>query len=177
MSINDVTAGKHLPEEFNVIIEIPMNADPIKYEVDKNSGTLFVDRFMMTAMHYPANYGYVPRTISEDGDPVDVLVHTPFPLLPGVVVRCRAVGILRMTDEAGGDAKLLAVPIDKSCPLFKHWRSIEDVPEIRLKQMQHFFEHYKDLEANKWVKVIGWGGLAEAHEELMSGIKRYEDHA
>ena len=156
MSINDVTAGKHLPEEFNVIIEIPMNADPIKYEVDKNSGTLFVDRFMMTAMHYPANYGYVPRTISEDGDPVDVLVHTPFPLLPGVVVRCRAVGILRMTDEAGGDAKLLAVPIDKSCPLFKHWRSIEDVPEIRLKQMQHFFEHYKDLEANKWVKVIGW---------------------
>ncbi len=177
MSINDVTAGKHLPEEFNVIIEIPMNADPIKYEVDKNSGTLFVDRFMMTAMHYPANYGYVPRTISEDGDPVDVLVHTPFPLLPGVVVRCRAVGILRMTDEAGGDAKLLAVPIDKSCPLFKHWRSIEDVPEIRLKQMQHFFEHYKDLEANKWVKVIGWGGLAEAHEELMSGIKRYEDNA
>jgi len=177
MSINDVTAGKHLPEEFNVIIEIPMNADPIKYEVDKNSGTLFVDRFMMTAMHYPANYGYVPRTISEDGDPVDVLVHTPFPLLPGVVVRCRAVGILRMTDEAGGDAKLLAVPIDKSCPLFSHWRSIEDVPDIRLKQMQHFFEHYKDLEANKWVKVIGWGGLAEAHEELMSGIKRYEDNA
>lgn len=177
MSINDVTAGKHLPDEFNVIIEIPMNADPIKYEVDKNSGALFVDRFMMTAMHYPANYGYVPRTIAQDNDPVDVLVHTPFPLLPGVVVRCRAVGVLHMQDEAGGDAKLLAVPTDKSCPLFSHWRSIKDVPEIRLKQIQHFFEHYKDLEANKWVKVIGWAGLAEAHEELMSSIKRYEDNA
>ncbi|MGA2778080.1 MAG: inorganic diphosphatase [Steroidobacteraceae bacterium] len=177
MSINDVTAGKHLPDEFNVIIEIPMNADPIKYEVDKNSGALFVDRFMMTAMHYPANYGYVPRTIAADNDPVDVLVHTPFPLLPGVVVRCRAVGVLHMEDEAGGDAKLLAVPTDKSCPLFSHWRSIADVPEIRLKQIQHFFEHYKDLEANKWVKIIGWAGLKEAHEELMTSIKRYEDNA
>jgi len=173
MSINKVTAGAKVPHEFNVIIEIPMNADPVKYEVDKDSGALFVDRFMMTAMHYPANYGYVPQTIAEDNDPVDVLVHTPFPLLPGVVVRCRPLGILQMTDEAGGDAKLLAVPTDAICPLFTHWRSIDDVPDIRLKQIQHFFEHYKDLEAGKWVKVVGWGGLEPAHLELLAGIKRY----
>jgi inorganic pyrophosphatase len=175
MSINEVSAGKLVPDEFNVIIEIPMNADPIKYEVDKKSGALFVDRFMMTAMHYPANYGYVPRTISADNDPVDVLVHTPFPLLPGVVVRCRAIGMLSMEDEAGGDAKLLAVPTDQICPLFAHWRSIADVPEIRLKQIQHFFEHYKDLESGKWVKVIGWLGIAEAHAEIMQGIHRFQE--
>jgi inorganic pyrophosphatase len=175
MSVNEVTAGKLVPDEFNVIIEIPMNADPIKYEVDKTSGALFVDRFMMTAMHYPANYGYVPRTIAADNDPVDVPVHTPFPLLPGVVVRCRAIGVLLMEDESGSDAKLLAVPTDKICPLFAHWRSIADVPEIRLKQMQHFFEHYKDLESGKWVKVVGWSGIVDAHAELMSGIRRFQD--
>ena len=172
MSINDVTAGKNVPQEFNVVIEIPMNADPIKYEVDKNSGALFVDRFMMTAMHYPANYGYVPRTISEDNDPVDVLVHTPFPMVPGVVVRCRALGVLRMDDEAGGDAKLLAVPTDKICPLYAHWKTIADVPEIRLKQIQHFFEHYKDLEPGKWVKVLRWGGADDAHQLIAEGIAR-----
>jgi inorganic pyrophosphatase len=177
MSVNQVTAGKNVPDEFNVIIEIPMNADPIKYEVDKASGALFVDRFMMTAMHYPANYGYVPQTIAADNDPVDVLVHTPFPLLPGVVVVCRAIGLLRMEDEAGGDAKLLAVPTDKICPLFSHWRSIGDVPEIRLRQIQHFFEHYKDLESGKWVKVVGWVGLREAHEEIQDGIRRYRAQA
>jgi inorganic pyrophosphatase len=174
MSINDVTAGNRVPQEFNVIIEIPMNADPIKYEVDKKTGALFVDRFMMTAMHYPANYGYVPHTVAADDDPVDVLVHTPFPLLPGVVVRCRAVGVLRMDDEAGGDAKVLAVPTDDTCPLFEHWKSIADVPEIRLRQIQHFFEHYKDLEAGKWVKIIGWAGVDVAHAELLNGIKRFE---
>jgi inorganic pyrophosphatase len=174
MSISDVTAGKLAPQEFNVIIEIPMNADPVKYEIDKESGALFVDRFMMTAMHYPANYGYVPHTIADDDDPVDVLVHTPFPLLPGVVVRCRALGVLRMDDEAGGDAKVLAVPADEICPLFTKWKSIEDVPEIRLKQIQHFFEHYKDLEAGKWVKVLGWAGIDVAHTEIMDSIARYE---
>jgi inorganic pyrophosphatase len=174
MSVHDVTAGKHVPQEFNVIIEIPMQSDPVKYEVDKQSGALFVDRFMMTSMHYPANYGYVPRTIADDDDPVDALVHTPFPLLPGVVVRCRALGVLRMDDEAGGDAKLLAVPTDDICPLFTHWKSIADVPEIRLKQIQHFFEHYKDLEAGKWVKVLGWSGIELAHAEILDGIKRYE---
>jgi inorganic pyrophosphatase len=173
MSINDVTAGKHVPQEFNVIIEIPMNADPVKYEIDKQSGALFVDRFMMTAMHYPANYGYVPKTVADDDDPVDVLVHTPFPLLPGVVVRCRAVGVLRMEDESGGDAKVLAVPADEICPLFEHWKSIADVPDIRLRQIQHFFEHYKDLESGKWVKVIGWADVDVAHAEILSGIERY----
>jgi inorganic pyrophosphatase len=172
MSISNVTAGNKVPQEFNVIIEIPMNADPIKYEVDKASGALFVDRFMMTAMHYPANYGYVPHTIAADNDPVDVLVHAPFPLLPGVVVRCRAVGLLRMEDEAGGDAKVLAVPADDICPLFTHWKSIEDVPEMRLRQIQHFFEHYKDLEAGKWVRVIGWAGVEAAHEEILAGARR-----
>jgi inorganic pyrophosphatase len=173
MSVHDVTAGKHVPQEFNVIIEIPMNADPVKYEIDKETGALFVDRFMMTAMHYPANYGYVPRTLADDDDPVDVLVHTPFPLPPGVVVRCRALGVLRMDDEAGGDAKLLAVPTDDICPLFTHWKTIADVPEIRLKQIQHFFEHYKDLEAGKWVRVLGWSGIEPAHTEILDGLKRY----
>jgi len=173
MSITKVTAGDRVPDEFNVIIEIPMNADPVKYEVDKASGALFVDRFMMTAMHYPANYGYVPQTVAEDDDPVDVLVHTPFPLLPGVVLRCRPLGVLRMDDESGGDAKLLAVPCDDICPLFVHWKTIDDVPEIRLKQMQHFFEHYKDLEAGKWVKVLGWAGIDLAHAEILGGIKRF----
>jgi len=174
MSIHDVTAGNHVPHEFNVIIEIPANAQPVKYEVDKQTGALFVDRFMMTAMHYPANYGYVPQTVADDDDPVDVLVHTPFPLLPGVVVRCRAVGVLRMEDEAGSDAKVLAVPADDICPLFEHWQSIADVPEIRLRQIQHFFEHYKDLEIDKWVKVIGWAGVDVAHAEVMNGIKRFQ---
>jgi len=174
MSIHDVSAGKRVPDEFNVIIEIPMNAEPVKYEIDKKSGALFVDRFMMTAMHYPANYGYIPQTIADDGDPVDVLVHTPFALLPGVVLRCRAVGVLRMDDESGGDAKLLAVPADEICPLFVHWKSIDDVPEMRLKQIQHFFEHYKDLEAGKWVKILGWFGIDVAHREILDGIKRHE---
>ncbi len=173
MSISDVPAGKNLPDEFNVVVEIPMNADPIKYEVDKDTGTLYVDRFMMTAMHYPANYGYVPQSLSDDGDPVDVLVHTPFPLLAGVVVPCRAVGMLKMQDEAGFDAKILAVPTDKICPLFVYWKTITDVPEIRLRQIQHFFEHYKDLEANKWVKVVGWVGRDEAHQELLAGVEAF----
>ena len=175
MSISNVSAGDRVPHEFNVIIEIPAHADPVKYEVDKETGALFVDRFMSTSMHYPANYGYVPHTIADDNDPVDVLVHTPFALVPGVVVRCRPLGMLRMDDESGGDAKLFAVPTDATCPQFAHWKSIDDVPEIRLKQMQHFFEHYKDLEAGKWVKVIGWVGIDAAHAEILSGLKRYAE--
>jgi len=175
MSISKVPPGDRVPHEFNVIIEIPMHADPVKYEVDKETGALFVDRFMMTSMHYPSNYGYVPHTVADDDDPVDVLVHTPFPLVPGVVVRCRPLGVLRMDDESGGDAKLLAVPTDDICPQFSHWKSLEDVPEIRLRQIQHFFEHYKDLEAGKWVKVIGWAGIELAHAEILDGIKRYAE--
>src|SRR5260221_3599473 len=126
------------------------------------------------ACHYPPNFGSIPKTVAADEDPVDVLVHTPFPLLPGVVVRCRAVGVLRMDDESGGDAKLLAVPADEICPLFEHWKSIADVPEIRLRQIQHFFEHYKDLEAVKLVKIIRLDGVDVAHAEILNGIKRYE---
>ncbi len=174
MSFDRVTPGKKAPEQFNVVIEIPMNADPVKYEVDKESGALFVDRFMSTAMHYPCNYGYVPQTISGDGDPVDVLVITPFPLLAGSVVTCRAIGMLNMEDEAGMDAKLLAVPIDKLLPIYASWQKPEDLHELQLRTIQHFFEHYKDLEPNKWVKVKGWSGPQAAHEEISSGMVNYE---
>ena len=134
---------------------------------------MFVDRFMTTAMHYPCNYGYIPMTLSDDGDPVDVLVVTPFPLTPGVVVTCRPVGVLRMEDEAGGDCKLLAVPGEKVLPMYQHWRKPEDVNPMRLNAIQHFFEHYKDLEPGKWVKVRGWGGPEEAAAEVTSGIAAY----
>src|SRR3954470_1906821 len=174
MSLHLVTPGAKAPQEFNVIIEIPMNADPIKYEVDKESGALFVDRFMTTAMHYPCNYGYVPKTLSDDGDPVDVLVITPFPLTPGVVVTCRAIGVLKMDDEAGGDSKLLAVPIDKILSIYRHWQKPEDMNELRLHQIQHFFEHYKDLEPGKWVKVEGWFGPEDAKEEIISGVAAFK---
>jgi inorganic pyrophosphatase len=174
MSLNSVPAGRDLPNDFNVIIEIPMNADPIKYEVDKESGAIFVDRFMGTAMHYPCNYGYIPQTLAKDGDPVDVLVITPFPLIPGVVVRCRAIGVLKMTDDGGEDSKILAVPADKILPIYKHWQKPEDLNELRLKQIQHFFEHYKDLEAGKWVKIDGWYGPEEAKAEIMAGVEHYK---
>ena len=163
MSLHNVTPGAKAPDEFNVIIEIPMNADPIKYE----------DRFMTTAMHYPCNYGYIPQTLSDDGDPVDVLVITPYALSPGVVVTCRAVGVLMMEDEAGGDAKVLAVPIDKILPIYTHWQKIEDINKMRLNAIQHFFEHYKDLEVGKWVKVKGWEGPESARNEIAQGIKNY----
>lgn len=173
MSLNKVTVGKNAPESFNVIIEIPMNADPVKYEVDKETGAIFVDRFMSTAMHYPANYGYIPQTLSGDGDPVDVLVITPFALMPGVVVTCRAIGILQMEDEAGLDGKLLAVPIDKKCSLYSQWQKPEDINPLTLKTIAHFFEHYKDLEPGKWVKVIGWEGVEAAKQEIRQGMANY----
>ena len=174
MSLHNVTPGANAPAEFNVIIEIPMNADPIKYEVDEASGALFVDRFMGTAMHYPCNYGYIPRTLADDGDPVDVLVVTPVPLLPGVVCTCRPVGLLKMEDEAGGDNKLIAVPIQKILPLYSSWNKPEDLNPMRLKSIQHFFEHYKDLEPGKWVKVTGWEGPEAAKKEIIDGMAAYE---
>lgn len=174
MSLNQVSPGSKLPEAFNVIIEIPMNGDPIKYEVDKESGCVFVDRFMNTAMHYPTNYGYVPKTIAGDGDPVDVLVITPVPLPPGVVVPCRALGILKMEDEGGVDGKVIAVPTAKILPLYAKIESLEDLPEIQLAQIKHFFEHYKDLDAGKWVKVLGWEGKEAAHQEITDGIAAYD---
>ena len=140
MNLDRVDAGKDLPNDFNVIIEIPAHADPIKYEVDKATGALFVDRFVQTAMHYPCNYGYIPHTLGEDGDPVDVLVVSPFALIPGVVVRCRPIGMLKMADEGGGDTKLLAVPIDKLTPLYRDIETPRDLPEVMLAQITHFFD-------------------------------------
>ena len=174
MSLNLVDAGRDLANDFNVIIEIPMHADPIKYEVDKATGALFVDRFVSTAMHYPCNYGYVPQTLSGDGDPVDVLVITPFALMPGVVVRVRPIGILKMTDEGGADTKLLAVPIDKLTPLYRHVETVRDLPELTISQITHFFRHYKDLEPGKWVKIEGWGSPEEAKAEVRDGVKAYK---
>ena len=175
MSLNNVNAGRDVPNDFNVVIEIPMNADPIKYEVDKESGAIFVDRFMGTAMHYPCNYGYIPNTIADDGDPCDVLVITPFALIPGVVVRCRALGVLKMTDEAGGDSKILAVPVEKILPVYSHLQKVEDVQELTLRQIQHFFEHYKDLEKGKWVKVEGWEGPDAARAEILAGVEAFKN--
>jgi inorganic pyrophosphatase len=174
MCLDKVTPGNKVPEQFNVIIEIPMNADPVKYEVDKDTGALFVDRFMSTAMHYPTNYGYVPKTISGDGDPVDVLVITPVPLFPGVVVPCRAIGILKMEDEAGEDGKVLAVPTDKILSIYTQWQKPEDLNPLRLKTIAHFFEHYKDLEQGKWVKILGWEGPEAAKKEILDGIANYQ---
>ncbi len=174
MSLDRVSTGRDVPNDINVIIEIPMNADPVKYEVDKETGAVFVDRFMSTAMHYPCNYGYIPHTLSGDGDPVDVLVLSPVPIITGVVVRCRPIGMLKMEDEAGDDTKLLAVPIDKLSPLYRHMATIRDVPEITRAQIQHFFEHYKDLEPGKWVKVTGWVGPEEAKQEIIEGMARYK---
>ncbi len=174
MNLDRVGYGRDIPNDFNVIIEIPMAADPIKYEVDKETGALFVDRFMGTSMHYPCNYGYVPNTIADDGDPVDVLVITPFPVALGAVVRCRVLGMLNMNDEAGGDAKLLAVPIHKILPIYSHWKHVNDINADRLAQIQHFFEHYKDLEKGKWVEVLGWDGPDAAAAEILTGIERFK---
>jgi inorganic pyrophosphatase len=173
VNLERVTAGRDVPDDVNVIIEIPMLADPVKYEVDKATGAMFVDRFMSTAMHYPCNYGYVPRTLSGDGDPVDVLVLSPLPLITGVVVRCRPIGMLRMKDEAGEDTKVLAVPIDKLTSQYRGVRSPRDVPEAQLSAIRHFFEHYKDLERGKWVKVQGWLGAAAAKKEILDGVRRF----
>ncbi len=172
MNLDNLPAGKDLPNDFNVVIEIPANGAPIKYELDKDSGAIFVDRFMGTSMFYPANYGFVPQTLSEDGDPVDVLVVTPFPLQPGVVVRSRALGVLKMEDEAGVDAKLVAVPVEKLCPMYKNIQKLEDLPELLRQQIVHFFEHYKDLEKGKWVKVQGWDDIEAAKKELVDGVER-----
>ncbi len=174
MDISKIPAGKNAPEEVNVVIEVPQHADPIKYELDKDSGAVFVDRFMHTAMHYPCNYGFVPNTLSDDGDPVDVLVVSPFALIPGSVIACRPVAVLQMEDEAGIDAKVLAVPITKLTPVYKDVNGPEDLPKFLLDQIEHFFEHYKDLEANKWVKVTGWAGADAARQEVVDSIAAYK---
>jgi inorganic pyrophosphatase len=157
-----------------VIIEIPMRGDPIKYEVDKETGAVFVDRFMSSSMHYPCNYGYIPRTLSHDGDPCDVLLLSPMPLITGVVVRCRPIGMLKMEDEAGSDSKVLAVPVDQLTGIYRTVQSPRDLPEVTTQQIAHFFEHYKDLEPGKWVRISTWVGAEEAKQEILEGVARYD---
>ncbi len=173
MILDRVESGSNIPNDINVIIEIPSHSDPVKYEVDKATGAMFVDRFMGTAMHYPCNYGYIPQTLSEDGDPVDVLVVTPIPVISGSVIRVRPLGMLSMTDEAGRDAKIIAVPIDKLSNLYTHMNTVRDLPRALLDSISHFFDHYKDLEPGKWVKIEGWVDTEEAKQEILDSIERY----
>lgn len=171
MSYDAIPAGKDIPDDIYVVIEIPANSSPIKYEIDKDSDAVFVDRFMATPMFYPANYGYVPNTLSEDGDALDVLVVTPYPVVPGSVIRSRPVGILNMSDEAGKDAKVIAVPHDKLTTIYKDVKNYTDLPELLIKQIEHFFENYKDLEAGKWVKVDGWADADAARAEVLKSVE------
>ena len=175
MNIDRVGSGVDCPNDFNVIIEIPTHADPVKYEVDKDTGAMFVDRFMTTSMRYLCNYGYIPHTRSKDGDPLDVMVLTPAPLISGSVVRCRPVGVLKMTDESGDDAKILALPIDKLCKSSRMVKSFRDLPSTTLDQIAHFFSHYKDLDEGKWVRVEGWGDVDEAKQEIIASMEMYRD--
>jgi inorganic pyrophosphatase len=173
MSFEKVPAGKSLPDDFYVVIEIPLGSS-IKYEIDKDADALFVDRLVSTPMHYPANYGYIPNTLCGDGDAADVLVLFPQPVQAGSVIRCRPIAVLKMTDEAGEDAKILAVPHDKLTTLYSHVKTSADLPPVVLAQIEHFFEHYKDLEKGKWVKVEGWGDLEAARTEIMDAEARYK---
>jgi len=174
MSFTNVTPGKDIPKDINVIIEIPAYSDPVKYEIDKDTNALTVDRFLGTAMQYPANYGYIPQTLSDDGDPVDVLVITPHPVVSGSVIRCRPIGVLKMSDEAGEDAKILAVPVQKLTQYYNKIETYLDFPEADLDKISHFFEHYKDLEKGKWVKIEGWEGVDSAEAEIISSIQSYK---
>ncbi len=173
MGLDLVATGRDVPNEINVIIEIPKDAEPVKYEVDKATGAIFVDRILSTPMRYPCNYGYVPHTLCGDGDPADVLVILPLSLIPGSVIRVRPVGVLRMTDEAGSDEKILAVPVDKVFAGYSHIHDIGQVSKHWLERIGHFFEHYKDLEQGKWVKLDGWGDAVEAKRLLGESIERY----
>lgn len=172
MNLDNLSAGNNLPEEFNVVIEIPACSSPIKYEMDKAAGALRVDRFVGTNMVYPVNYGFIPHTLSEDGDPADVLVVTPFPLAHGCIITARAIGILHMEDEAGVDTKILALPTKKSCPLYAEIDTYTQLPQLLVAQIKYFFEHYKGLEKGKWVKISGWGDAAAAKIEIIESIKR-----
>lgn len=174
MSFNDIPAGKALPDDLFVVIEIPAKHDPIKYEVEKEFDALFVDRFMATPMFYPANYGYIPQTLSEDGDALDALVVTPYPVAPGSVIRARPIGMLNMSDEAGRDAKLLAVPHEKLTTLYKNVHETSDLPELLIQQIEHFFENYKDLESGKWVKVEGWADREASRAEVLKAAQAYQ---
>ena len=172
MNLNAISIGANAPDEVNVVIEVPIGGEPIKYEMDKESGALVVDRFLYTSMRYPGNYGFIPHTLSDDGDPCDVIVANTRAIIPGAVMRVRIVGVLNMEDEGGGDEKLIAVPSAKLTKRYAKVENYTDLPEITLHQIEHFFAHYKDLEPNKWVKIIGWGDAAEAHRMVLKGIER-----
>ena len=172
MRIDAIPVGKNPPHEVNVIVEVPVGGEPIKYEMDKASGTLFVDRFLYTSMRYPGNYGFIPHTLSDDGDPCDVLIVNQRGIVPGAVVACRPVGVLKMTDEAGGDEKILAVPVSRLTRRYEKVLNYTDLPQITLQQIEHFFTHYKDLETTKWVKVLGWGDSEEAARLIVQGIDK-----
>src|SRR5262245_29474990 len=173
MRLELLPIGKNPPEEVNVVVEVPVGGEPIKYEIHKSSGALMVDRFLYTAMRYPGNYGFIPHTLSDDGDPCDVVIANQRGLLPGSVIAVRPVGVLKMNDEAGGDEKIVAVPAPKLSRRYEHVHEYTDLPEITRQQIQHFFEHYKDLEPGKWVKVTGWGDATEAKRLISEGIARY----
>ena len=175
MGLDLVPAGRDVPNEINVVIEIPKDAEPIKYEVDKKTGAIFVDRVLSTPMRYPCNYGYVPHTLCGDGDPVDVLVLMPLPLIPGSVIRCRPVAMLSMTDEAGEDTKIVAAPAPKVFAHYDHINDLGDVAQHWKDRIGHFFEHYKDLEKGKWVKITGWHDAAAAKKEILDCIARYQE--
>jgi inorganic pyrophosphatase len=170
--IEAIAIGSDPPNEVNVIVEVPVGGEPIKYEMDKAAGTLVVDRFLYTAMRYPGNYGFIPHTLSDDGDPCDVLIANQRGIVPGALMAVRPVGVLRMQDEAGGDEKIIAVPAPRLTRRYEHVHEYSDLPDIAVKQIEHFFEHYKDLEPGKWVKVLGWGGAAEARAVIVASIER-----
>ena len=176
MDIDKIKIGDAPPWDVNVLIEIPQGAAPVKYEIDKASGAMLVDRFLHTAMYYPCNYGFIPHTLSQDGDPCDVMVVAPSPVVSGCVVRCRPVGVLMMQDEKGIDEKILCVPVDQLHPYYSAVKSYLDLPTILTEQIQHFFEHYKDLEKGKWVKVVDWLGPEDAARMISEGIERAKAH-
>jgi inorganic pyrophosphatase len=176
MRLEALSIGRDPPREVNVVVEVPVGGEPIKYEMDKASGALVVDRFLYTSMRYPGNYGFIPHTLSEDGDPCDVLIANQRGVVPGAVVAVRPVGVLKMQDEAGGDEKIVAVPVTRLTRRYEQVHNYTDLPEISRQQIQHFFEHYKDLESSKWVKVLGWGDAAEAQEFILRSIARARTH-
>ncbi len=173
MRIEHIEIGRDCPREVNVIVEVPVGGEPIKYEMDKKAGTLVVDRFLYTSMRYPGNYGFIPHTLSLDGDPVDVLIANQRGVVPGAVIAVRPVGVLKMQDEAGGDEKIIAVPVPRLTRRYENVHNYTDLPEITRQQIEHFFEHYKDLEKGKWVKVAGWGDSAEAQKMILEGVERH----
>jgi inorganic pyrophosphatase len=172
MRIDAVSIGANPPFDVNVIIEVPIGGEPIKYEMDKASGALVVDRFLYTAMRYPGNYGFIPHTLSNDGDPCDVIVANTRAIVPGAIISCRIVGVLIMEDEAGGDEKLIAVPSTKLTRRYDGVNDYRDLPDITLQQIEHFFAHYKDLEPGKWVKIVRWGDADEARAMVLEGVER-----